>query len=155
MGACLVIEESKSVADIESVMKHPAIYDRITDDDCPPSEEWNLNESSGSFLVGYVDDRPIAVMAFHQDGEWFCHIQVIPEFREYADEFARRSLDWFFENMGLNVLFAKIPENYPNVIKFAQKFGFELDSMFPIKHIKNGVEYSQSLYLLERKAWVL
>jgi len=35
----VIARETKDRTEIESVLKHPEIYETITDDDCPPAHE--------------------------------------------------------------------------------------------------------------------
>lgn len=150
MGASLIIERSTSKADIEAVLKHPDIYDKIADDSCPDVGDWDVDPLADDsvFLVGYVDDAPVAVMAYHKKDDWFCHVQVLPCFRCYAKEFGGKVLDWFFSNIG-GPLYAIIPVCYPNVSAFAQGFGFE-ECGIADEYIKNGVSHQRKAYKLER-----
>jgi RimJ/RimL family protein N-acetyltransferase len=134
------------MGEIMSVLKHPVIYDAISSDSCPPLEDFSFEFTDDEFIVGKTD-KVIGLMIFHpNDNRWFCHIQVLPDFREHAMEFCKKSIDWFFETHDENRLYAKIPELYPNVSRFAEKNGFVKDSVLSDTYIKNGVSYNRILY---------
>lgn len=156
MDSSLTIEETKDMAEIMSVLKHPVIYDSITSDDCPSLEDFNFNATNQEFITGKVNGEVMALMIFYPDSPgWYCHVQVVPEYRSHAMDFGKEGLKWFFDNHNEEALWAEIPEKYPNVAKFAKKHGFEAEKTLDKLYIKNGTPYNQIRYKLERERWAL
>ena len=138
------------------VLKHPEIFDSITSDSCPSIVEWDFEIDKQEFLLGEVEDQAAALMIFYPDSPgWYCHVQVIPEYRKYAAEFGHKSLDWFWKNHEVNDLYAEIPSKYPKVVRFAEKNGFKPDITLEDIYIKNGLTYNKTRYKLERERWAL
>lgn len=138
----MIVGEIKNITDIKAVLCHPVIYDTITCDGCPSSEEFEppINDSH-RYVAGYVNDEIIGLLVYHThaDGEE-CHVQVLPRHRkEHAKKFAEESLK--FRNRE-KPLYAKVPSNYPNVLKFAQAFGFEIYSQVESSDTKNGKPFT-------------
>lgn len=155
MDSGLKIEETRNKEDIISVLKHPIIYDSITEDGCPKMEEWDFEPTNEKFLVGKVEDIPMALMIFHpEDLGWFCHVQVVPEYRKFSEEFGEKTLDWFWVHHDVNELFAEIPDKYPNVVRFAEKNGFKAEKPLDDIYIKDNITYNEMRYRLERPTLV-
>jgi RimJ/RimL family protein N-acetyltransferase len=129
------------------VLCHPEIYEVIGGDGKPPIDEYEPPMQGAIYLVGYVEDNPMACMIYHQDNQWcwWCHVQVLPAYRdEYAKEFGEKVLDWAFTNIPkCRKINAQIPTCYPNVIKFAQLFGFEIEGLNQDSYLKDGVLHPQ------------
>ena len=140
----MIIKESFNAEDIKDVLCHPAIYDTISSDNSGPSSEFEPPVGGDdSFIVGYVEGVPMAVMVYHKyKGGKACHVQVLPEYRkEYAKEFTQESLGF----RGKETLYARIPDLYKNVINFALLNDFEIIGKEDANYIKNGVKYLTSI----------
>ncbi|MES0329154.1 MAG: hypothetical protein ABUK06_02585 [Dehalococcoidales bacterium] len=156
MDIGLTIEETHDMCEIMAVLKHPVIYDTITSDSCPSLDDFDFDVTYQEFLAGKVNGEIMALMIFYPDSPgWYCHVQVVPEYRCHAMDFGKKGLKWFFETHKEDVLWAEIPEKYPNVAKFAKKHGFEKDKTLDGLYIKDGIPYNQIRYKLERERWAL
>jgi hypothetical protein len=141
----MILKESGNVDDIKSILCHPEIYDTISGDGCPLAEEFEppINDEY-KYIVGYVNDKPIAVMIYHKylDGS-ICHVQVLPEYRkEYAKQFGEQSLLF-----GTRPLYAEIPELYKNVLEFAKNNGFKVIDTKVGDYTKRGITYNTKVLL--------
>lgn len=129
-------------------MLHPDIFDTITDDDCPPPEEYDIPVNDNYLYIGgFVNGEIIAVMVYHnyKDGKK-CHVQVLPEYRhEYAAIFGEQSLMF----KGTQTLYAEIPECHPNVLDFAFRFGFRVIETKEQDYCKNGNKYNTKILRLQ------
>ena len=134
MDQMLEVRPTDNVEDIKAVLAHPEIWDAITDDYCPPVDQFDFAFDGWRKVCGYDGGRPFAVMMFHEfaDGEKL-HIQVLPDSRDKSREFAGKALEY-----ANYPLYAEIPEIYQNVIKFADEFGFIPICHKPEPHIKRG-----------------
>ncbi len=144
----MIVKETTDLADIKAVLCNPAIYDCISDDDSPLFSDFEppINDEY-LYVGGYHKGEIIALMVYHkEDGKNFCHVQVLPDYREsHALEFGERSLMF----RGKGELFAVIPNIYKNVLKFADLFGFTIIKTVENAGIKNGKTFDD--YVLKYK----
>jgi hypothetical protein len=135
----MIIKETNNREDIESILKHPIIFDCINDDNSCDIDNFTPPISdSYRYVGGYVKGVIIALMVYHDtEHETECHVQVLPEYRkEYALEFGEQSLNF----RGTRPLIAEIPDLYRNVLAFAESQGFEVYDRKG-DFVKNGVSY--------------
>jgi hypothetical protein len=128
------VRPTANLDDIKAVLSHPVIWDAITDDNSPSVEDFDFSFPGWLNIAGYEGGKPFALMQFHEhyDGSKL-HIQVLPEHRDKAREFADQAL--IFSHPPL---YAEVPEIYPNVLRFAESFGFEKFITYHKRHLKNG-----------------
>ena len=109
----------------------------------PPDGPYYIVEETGSaLLIGHwKNDVTIEV-----------HINVIPEFRHNAKEFAGLAVQWLWDNTRCQKLVAEIPEIFPDVINFTKKFGFKPEGVNSLSYMRNGVLYDQYYFGLVRGA---
>lgn len=140
---------------IKSILCHPDIYSTISDDYSPPADKWEVDYTA----LYVVDERPMGCFIVHQNGsaDWWCHVQVLPEYREkYAYEFGASVLSFVFDTIpNCQKLLAQIPTNCPNVLKFAKRMGFEKEGINRQSHKKGGRWYDQYYLGLRREKWDL
>lgn len=144
------VNETQDLDKIHAVLRHSAIYPVISDDSCPDDPEKFIAPLEGvRYVLGEDDGEPFAVFIIHphKEGEKI-HIQVLPEHRDQAKEFAAMGL-----RHTTGKLYADIPLLYPNVIRFAEDFGFRSVDYDDLEYTKNGVRYMSAL--MEREKWAL
>lgn len=131
------VYETQDIDEIKSVLCHPQIYPCISHDGCPTSKEFEP-PMNVRYLGGYIDGQIIGLMIYHpyKDG-LKCHIQVLPEFREHAKEFGRIVLD----EAKNAIIYADVPTCYPNVVSFAEGFGFEITGSIKNNHVRDGQSF--------------
>jgi len=137
----LIVTATTNLTDIKAVLCNPAIYDTITDDNCPNIEDFEppINDEY-LYVGGYVDNEIIGLMVYHEylDGNK-CHVQVLPEHRkEHAKQFGEQSLQY----RGTRPLYAEIPDLYKNVLDFAILNDFKVIKRIDNGFIKDGVNYT-------------
>lgn len=138
MGS-LTLKLSKE--DARTVLETPAIFETISEDGMT---EVPLPDGP-IYLCGYVPEL-VGCFILHKQSKATveCHVQVLPEHRkERAEEFGRAVIEWTWENTGAVKIVAQIPEIYPNVLRFAQSMGFQLEGINTKSHIKGGVLHDQ------------
>ena len=119
--------------DVKTVIYDDEIYDRITDDNCPPKKEFVLPESGYVAVGGYVGDIASLFMV-HGDK---MHFMVIKEYRKHSKDL----LDLSFELYPRNV-YCEIPSLYRSVINFALNYGFKETAISKLIYRKNGLFYN-------------
>ncbi len=130
---------------VRSILTHPAIYDRISEDGSPAREDYIPDMVSAAYIVGIVGAEPIGVMIYHPINgvTWECHVQVLPEYRkDYADQFLQESVRWAWD-MGALKIVAQVPFLYSNVKDFGVRHGFVVEGVNRLSHMKNGQLYDQ------------
>jgi hypothetical protein len=134
----MIVEETDDMELIRSIVCHPEIYKTIIDDSCPPAEEFTPPLEGHEYLVGFTGDDAVGIMVYHWNNDkYYCHIQVLPEFRrEHALNFARMALDI---GLAKNLpIYAEIPCIYGNVVRFAEHFGFKCIEEKEDAHLQDG-----------------
>jgi hypothetical protein len=107
-----------------------------------PAEEFEPPMGAGvQYVAGLVDSAIIGLMIYHDVGNKVkCHIQVLPEYRkDHAREFARIALN--FGKAKNAIVYAEIPDCYPNVLRFAEKVGFYKTGNIKDDYTKDGVTH--------------
>lgn len=140
----MIVTPTKDKAEIEKVLKHPEIYETISDDLSPHVDQFDAPITDEyQYIAGYVNNEIVGIMVYHKykDGNK-CHVQVLPEHRkEHALKFGEQSLLF----RGTQPLYAEIPSLYKNVLDFAFKFGFEVIDTIKQDYLKNGVLYDLNI----------
>lgn len=137
----MMVSRTLDVTKINNVLKHPAIFDRISEDGVF-FEVWQPDTKQAFYLT---DDQNIGVMVYH----WIngitleCHVQVLPEHREKAFEFGQKAIRWAWMNTEATKIVAQIPSLYPDVLRFAYKHGFSFEGNNKQSYRKNGNIYDQ------------
>jgi hypothetical protein len=134
----MIARQTTDSAEIKRVMCHPDIYPRISDDTCPPADEFEPPVDRAEFIGGYLDGEIFGLMIYHRKSKGiFCHLQVLPEYRQkYTREFTRMALA-----IGLSKnahIYAEIPDCYPEVINLAKKYGFKPVEKVEAYRVNNG-----------------
>ena len=137
----MIVERTDDIDKITRVLKHPEIFDRISEDG-PSIEHWMPSVDEAIFLT---DKDNIGVMILHwvNSVSLECHVQVLPEHRDGAFDFGQSALKWAWRNTKATKIVAQIPEIYPNVIRFAYKNGFSFEGVNKLSHMKNGTLHDQ------------
>ena len=143
----MIVCPTSNREEIDSILKHPEIYETITDDNCIDSKYCDIPiNDEYQYIGGYVNNKIIAIMVYHKykDGNK-CHVQVLPEYREqYALQFGEQSLLF----RGTQPLYAEIPLLYTNVLDFAFRFGFKVIETKEQDYCKNGKFYDLKILRL-------
>jgi len=112
-----MIKPTTDIKKINSVLKHPFIWPRVSDkhqskeEYTPPMDD-----------VHYLYEDGVLFILHEVGGKLEIHANVIPESREKAEEAAREALRYGFDELGAIEIIAEIPEKYGEVYGFAVKF---------------------------------
>ena len=136
----MIVKKTTNIDDIKAILCNAAIYGCISNDSSPIASDFEPPITEDYLYIGgYIDGKIFSIMVYHglNDGEEL-HIQVLPEFRkEHAKYFAEKALK--FRNG--SPLYATIPDLYPNVISFAESFGFKVINTIAREETKNGAKF--------------
>ena len=112
----------------EAIVKDPEIYNRISDDNCPPSSDFVMPDME--YIGGFIDGKLVSV---YMETD-LVHFQVLKVYRRYARELFKKSI-----KKGVKIV--EIPVLYRSVINFVRKTGFTLESIIKSGYQKNGINY--------------
>lgn len=123
----LIIKRSYDIKEAEAIVVDPTIWEAISGTYVNTASPKLIDKRSHIYLIGYVDSVPIGLFIIHPklNKEYHCHVQVLPEYRaRYSNSFGRAVIQWTWDNTSIDILYATISPNFPNVISFAQVMGF-------------------------------
>lgn len=154
MAAAIIARRTFDAGEILSVLKHPDILKTITEADC---QNIDVDLESSAFIACDVDNELAAVFIFSKMGAvtYEIHAHALPAKRPHSRDLARAILKYFFDCFpSAEKLTALIPICFPNVIAFAEAFGFRLEGINRLSYLHQDGVIDQ-LYLGATKAEVL
>lgn len=132
--------------DIKAVIFDNEIYDRVSDDGCPPKEQFDINcffntATKFDFLGGYINKKIISLFVVHDSR---MHFMVLKPFRKYARELLVEFLRRYPRD-----IYVKISSCYKSVINFAKNNGFTEIKIESQTYRKNGHLYNDHILIYE------
>ena len=118
-----------SADEILLVLTNPDILKTITEGD---STNLVVEPEKSCFIAGYVNGEIAAVFIFDRLSNVVCdiHAHVLPAKRQHSKDIGAAILKHFFDIAPwAEKLNAIIPDCYPNVIRYAQSFGFQIEGI--------------------------
>ncbi len=138
---------------IDRVLKHPSVYDKISDD----GSESKLNFTAVSLLENKIpvimpNYETVIIYIPHNNCTYDVHITSTPEGRgEQAIRAGEIGIRYAFECIvGCEKLICFVPEIYPNVSSFVIRNNFVKEGKLTKSYKKNGVLYDEFVYGLRR-----
>lgn len=135
-------------------MTHPNIYPHITDDGCPPVEQF---EPVISPAIWYVEARDndvlLGLWAFVPQNAvcWEVHTCLLPHaWGDTAAIAAKELASWIWENTDCRRIVTTVPAYNRLAYRFARKAGMTEYGRNPKSFLKNGKLYDQLLLGLSR-----
>lgn len=119
--------------EIKQVLLDEEIYDRITDDNSPLREDYELPKEYINYIGGYVHGEIASLFIVHEKR---MHFMVLKKYRKHARELLKESFKLWPRSV-----YVVIPTLHKSVINFAKKFGFKHMGIEKDSHIKNGKLY--------------
>lgn len=135
------------------LMTQPEMWATVAEDGHQPMDY--LPDVQGeAWLLMYGEGEVYGVYRVHAMNSVTCeiHAQVVPKHRnEHALETGRLALKWIYDNAPqYEKVICWVPEIYPNVRGFAEKFGFKLEGTNRDSYLKNGQLHDQWLLGIKR-----
>lgn len=150
MDTDLKVERCFNSDIIKTILTHPWIYERISEDGQKLSDSM-LNFEKNCFLkLRNEADEIIGCYILHafNGATLQIHANVLPSFREkYAKQSGHAVLDWIKKNSPphFQKIIALIPEIYPDVYHFTRKFGFKDEGLLLKAYRKNNQLHNISI----------
>jgi len=134
----------EDIFDVCRVMLDPVIIDSTMPDNTTPygakEMEALLRIESCIFLM--PNEYTVIILTPISGSIVGVHINTSMQGRgEIAIKAANDAIEWIKQNTSYTHLLSYIPSLYMNVIKFAEKVGFVLQSTIPSSYLKHGVQY--------------
>jgi RimJ/RimL family protein N-acetyltransferase len=159
----ITVERTRDIGLINRIMRHPAIYDAISDDTCPPAEQFDATPAvvDGArfiFLAPHDDDGNVAgVWMFEKkvDGTSYeVHTCILPEYRgRFAKSAAMLAMKWIFENTRARSITTRVPRCNRTALVFAKWCGMVPLLLEREAFVKNGVPHDVNLLAINRSRW--
>ena len=138
---------------IKGIMSRADMWDTVAEDGQDP-DDYAPDVNGECWLLLTVDDKPIGAYCVHQRNAVTLeiHAQVLPEFRkEHSTESGTKVLKWILDNTECQKVIAQIPAIYPNVKRFTESFGFQVEGENRMSYLKNGELHNQWLLGITRE----
>ena len=123
----MVISHTTDMQIVKNLMTSDGIWEHISSEG--QDREGFEPIPSWQYVLGEVDGDPIGLGVIHKlkNGLNKCHVQVLPEHRkEHGIKFGLDGMQFIWANNTFNKMVASIPNEFPNVRKFAEMMGFKL-----------------------------
>lgn len=120
------VERTLDVGLCLQIISTPEIWKVISEDTATVNN--NVPNVIDHIWLGvYADKTLIGVVHCHQ--KWLntlqCHIQILPEHREFSLKAGQCIIEWILENTDYKNLYTEVPNIYSNVTNFLKKFDFK------------------------------
>lgn len=152
MKVCTIAD----IDDVDRVLKHPSVYDCISDDFSPKVSDFTMkNALNSNCHVIMPNSETVFIFIPHNGITYDIHITTTPEGRRnLAVEALEMAKEYAFEQIeGCQKLICFIPELYINVSNFAMSNGFKKEGTIKESYQKNGKLYDENIYGLRRSEW--
>lgn len=149
MATGFQFERTHDMDVVRRIITHPQVYPYITDDGCPPADQfvpvdapalWYLLVRRGEEILGLFLLHPLNSTCYE------VHTCLLPScWGPDAVEVAREARQWVWENMPAKRVVTNVPENNPLALRFALKAGFRAYGTNPASIEVGGRLYAQHL----------
>lgn len=146
MMAARIYDESV----IESVLREPAIFEAVREDDCfellidVENEAW-VEISVNGLMIGLYNIHP------HNATTCEIHAHILPEYRKkHSMDSGKCILKWFLDTK-YHKLIAQVPTCHENVIRFCEAQGFKQEGVNRLSYKKNGKIIDQVMLGMTRE----
>lgn len=150
----ITVKRTFDKEEVLSVLAHPDILKTITEGD---AKDIAVEPEKVCFIAAYLDSEIAAVFIFNRLSAVVCdiHAHILPAKRPHSKDIGAAILKHFFDIAPwAEKLNAIIPECYPNVIKYALQFGFQIEGINRASYVF-GDQLLNQAYLGATKAEVL
>ena len=141
---------AKPLADealISSTIRHPRIWPSVSDDGCPPPEEFTPQFSESVIYLGMFDaDEFHGFFMLHRHNAicWEVHTCLLPSaWGRLSTFFAAECIDWIFSETDCRRLITNVPVGNVLAKRLAMSVGMTEFGLNPRSFLKNGEAIDQ------------
>lgn len=123
---------------VREILLDPEINERISDDS---HADIDIDVNKDCWVKMEVEGDLVGVYRLHALNRWTVqiHAHVFAKHRDnHAFDTGKAILRWFIDTTDYLKIVAEIPECYPDVVKFTQKFGFRIEGFNRQSRMKEG-----------------
>ena len=139
---------------VRTIMTHPEIYPWISDDGCPPAEEFQPQEHSAIWYVQAMDaSETLGIFVLSPQGVacWEFHTVLLPSaWGKCAVAAMKAMFEWVWTNTPCRRLITNVPVNNRRARWIARAVGLTQFGLNPGSFLKDNVLYDQMLFGLSK-----
>lgn len=155
MHNALTFERTSDFDLVRSIMTHPRVYPHITDDGCPPVEEFHPSEDR---MLWYIlvrnAGKPVGLWLFVPTNAvcWEVHTCLLPEaWGDVGREAAKRMAEWIWQYTACRRIITNVPECNRLALRFAKAAGMLEFGRNEASFLKNGRLHAQIMLGLTKE----
>ena len=120
-------------------MTHPRVYPHITDDYCPPAEEFNCSASmtDANYFLLVNDGEGVFFLHPHSHILYEVHTCLTPKCWGKV-EAAKKGAEWMFTHTDCEKIITWVPEYNEIARRYALKAGMKEEGFSPNSYMKHG-----------------
>lgn len=140
---------------VTRTMRHPRLYEHISDDGCPPADEFSAPVSENIiYLAVHEESAFLGIFMFHPQN-FACyevHTCLLPAaWGAKAVESTAAAAKWMFENTPCRRIVTNIPAYNTLAMRLARRSGMEQYGVNPKSFLKNNVLHDQAMLGLNKE----
>lgn len=159
----MTFERTRDYDLIRRIMAHPRVYPHITDDGCPPVEEFHpienpdvwyvlVRSDSGPRSLGFSDAIGMWVFVPQNHICWEVHTCLLPvAYGELGAAAAKQMATWVFTNTRCRRIVTNVPECNRLALRFAKRAGMVEFGRNEKSFLKGGVLFDQIMLGLTKE----
>jgi RimJ/RimL family protein N-acetyltransferase len=133
---------------ITRCMTHEKVWPWVTDDSCPPREEFTAPIEDHLIYLGvYEGSEFLGLFFLHQQNGicWEVHTCLLPVAWGRSERCTAECADWMFSNTDCRRIVTNVPANNPLALRLALRSGMKEYGRNPQSIMKGGVLLDQVL----------
>ena len=155
MDLSVIVERTKDIELINSIMFNDDIFDVISEDRVT-KENQRFDVYGECWLKVLCDETLIGLYNFHyiNQSTLEAHVHILPEFRKaHSAESIIKIYQWIIDECdgAVSKFVCNIPSLYPNVLSFCLSNGFTLEGTNRKSHLKNGILHDINMVGITKK----
>ncbi len=144
-----IFERTTDLELVRSIITHPKIYDHVSDDGCPPADQFKPLDNPVIWYVLVVECEVLLGMwTFMPQNTacWEVHTCLLPvAWGDLGREAAKAMAEWIWKNTPCRRLVTNVPVMNRMALKFAKAAGMEEYGVNPKSYLKRGTLHDQIL----------
>lgn len=152
----LTFERTRDFDLVRKIMTHPRVYPHITDDGCPPVEEFHPAEDRGLWYILVRNaGEPVGLWLFVPQNAvcWEVHTCLLPvAWGETGKEAAKRMAEWIWQYTTCRRIVTNVPECNRLALRFAKAAGMVEYGRNEKSFLKDGKLWGQIMLGLTKEA---
>lgn len=141
---------------ITRTMRHPKLYEHLSDDGCPPASHFDAPVHDGLiYLAMHEDEEFLGVFLFHPQNHvcYEVHTCLLPSaWGKRALLCTAEAAKWIFGNTACTRIVTSVPAYNKLALRLAERSGMVQYGLNPKSFLKNGILHDQALLGMNKEA---